>query len=455
VSEAQRRQIGIWSELRGGQRWKNEGVSRVIGFIIEGAARRGKYCFHLVVQNGLAEEVRDDLRSLQAREGVDWVVHEPTGRDVSTWLSGSKFKDKSPVDRIAACTAEKFNRELKVEGWIVSFPHFEGALHLEGPKAVLMPDAIGYDFPDGWLGAGNWGENGYLVNWRHSARKVLAGCQTVMTFSQHVADRHVVKLLDTPREKIVPIPLAPPDLADLLSFVEKRKKTTRSVRHAANLLRGHAINCGDPYLFDFPFEEVPYIATATQDRPTKNLGRVAEAIRKIVRDRRGNMKLLTTARINYGEMWSLLPQFVENSMLNRDVISMPDMPREVHAALFHAAAVTVHPTLFEGIIGSLPLYESLSVGTPCILARGPHVKELLDIEPSLEPFTFDPYDTIGLANLIEKVSRDPQSALNIQMPMLERLLRYDWGDVADAYVRAATIGAGEGPDPAARRFGQA
>jgi glycosyltransferase involved in cell wall biosynthesis len=453
VRSHERRSIGIWSEIRAGQRWKNEGVSRVLGFIIEGAAERGDYTFHVFVQHGLAEEVRDDLRTLRAKEGEDWVVHEPSVADVRNWSTDLAFADLDLNAKLAARTALMANMLVDVEGWIVSFPHFAGALYLDKPKAVLMPDAIGYDFPDGWQGDQNWGENGYLVTWRETATKVLAGCDAVMTFSSHVAHRHVVKLLDTPIEKVVPIPLAPPDLAVNLPFIVNRRKTLQSLQCSADILREYASASGNDYMVDFPFEEVQFVVTATQDRPTKNLGRVAEAVRRIVRDRRRSMKMITTANIHYGESWSLLPFFAENSGLLRDVISMRDVPRTVHAALFHSAAVTVHPTMFEGIIGSLPFFESVSVGTPCLLGRGPHVKELLSFEPSLERFTFDPYDIDSMVNLIEEVASHPDDALDIQRPAFERLSRYGWGDVADAYVRAATLGVSAGPSPDAIRFG--
>ena len=452
MREGRRQPIGIWSEIRGGQRWKNEGVSRVIGFIIEGVAKEKKYTFHLVVQHGLAGEVREDLRGLKAKEGEDWIVYEPTAADVRAWSSDKRFSELDIDSRLAACTALMANSEIDVDGWIVSFPHFSGALHLDKPKAVLMPDALGYDFPDGWQGDENWGEDGYLVAWRESAKKVLANCDAILTFSKHVARRHVEKLLDVHSDKIVVVPLARPNLEALLPFIKDRRKTKESLTQSADILRQHAARSGNDYLIDFPFEEVTFIVTATQDRPTKNLGRVAEATRRIVRERRHDIKMITTASIHMGEKWSLLPFFNETDGLLRDVISMHDLPREVHAALFHSAAVTVHPTMFEGIVGALPFFESLSVGTPCLLGRGPHVEELLEIEPSLGAFTFDPYDIDRMADLIEWLSTHPEAALDVQLPAFERLSGYDWRDMASAYVRAATLGADTNAPDSSGRF---
>ena len=119
---------------------------------------------------------------------------------------------------------------------------------------------------------------------------------------------------------------------------------------------------------------------------------------------------------------------------------MHNLPREVHAALFHAAAVTVHASFFEGIIGCLPFYESVSVGTPCLFARGPHTSELLATEPELARFTFDPYDTDGLCRLIKQTIDKRDSVLKVQAGVYARLRSRTWADTADGYVAAALAG---------------
>lgn len=441
MAEAPRIPIGIWSELGAGARWANEGVSRVIGFVIEGAAKSQKYLFHVVVQAGLGDAVRADLRTLHAVEGRDWLVSEPDPLKCRELLNHPELSDLPPNDRPMAAAALYCNDHIPVEGWFVSFPFFTGAIHLSKPKATLMPDALGYDFPSGWS-ANDWSETGGQVTWRERSAKVLAASDVAITFSRHVAERHVVPLLNTPMEKIRVVPLAPPDLSELLPFIENRRRTPATRQAAADLLRQYMAIKGVDYLQDFPFEDVPFVVTATQDRITKNLGRVAEAVRRLVRERRQNIKLLLTAKIDSASDWSLLPRIVDQHQLNRDLISLHDVPREVHAAMLHCAAVTVHPTLFEGIIGALPFYESLSLGTPCVMARGPHVSELLAAEPDLEPYIFDPYDIDGLADLI-LMARDNRTAmLDAQLPIFERLRRYDWHQVAEAYAEAAITRSG-------------
>ena len=432
--------IGLWSELGPGSRWTNEGVSRVVGFLVEGAAAGGKYAFHIIVPAGMAETVREDLGQLEAVEGRDWKVWEPSGP------TGGAGTGES-----AAVLADFANRNVPVDAWVVTFPHFAGSLRLTKPKATLYPDALPYDFPIGWHD-GAWDADGQWPQWRQTATEVMAGSDAVITFSEHVARRHAGPLCNVPLEKIRVVPLAPPDLAPLLPFVQGRRQTTESRAAAAEILRQYAADRSIGYLRDFPFEEIEFAAAATQDRPTKNLGLAADAVRKIVRDDRRSMKLLLTARIHSGASWTRLPDLIEGDQLHRDLVSMPDLPRDVHAALFHCATVVVHSSFFEGIVGALPFFEAASVGTPSLLARGPHVEELLRTEGDVEPFVYDPYDADQLAALITDVARNRGDYVEAQAKIFERLRRNSWADVAAAYAEAAL--SGNRTQPASPAVGQ-
>ncbi|HWJ37906.1 MAG TPA: hypothetical protein VNR86_04005, partial [Sphingomicrobium sp.] len=309
----------------------------------------------------------------------------------------------------------------------------------EKPKATLFPDALPYDFQLGWPD-GSWEPDRGWPAWRETATDVMADSDAVITFSRHVADRHAGPLCGVPIDKIRVIPLAPPDLAPQLPFLKDRRQTPASREKAANLLRSFADDRGLHYLKDFPFEEVDFVTAATQDRPSKNLGLTADAVRFLVREKRQSMKLILTAQLHFDADWSRLPILVSKDQLHRDILSLPDLPRAVHAALFHCATIVVHSSFFEGIVGALPFYEAASVGTPSLLARGPHVDELLALEPDLKSFTYDPYDFRQLAGLIGMIAADREAAVQEQAGIFERLSRNTWSDVASGYAEAALEG---------------
>ncbi len=430
--------IGIWWELPPGTQWSNEGVSRVIGFLVDGAALRGQYAFQLVVRPGLAEVVREDLRQLAAEEFIDWQVHEPTPAEELQFIAEAERMEPRglPIENVALALFA--NSMVPVDGWIIPFPHFECSTYLTQSKAVLVPDAIPYDFPLGWIE--HWDADGFWPMWRDIATRICASADAVINFSEHVAQRHAGPLLSIPSDKIHVVPLAPPDLVSELSFVRARTRNQSSREQAAAILREHAAERGLNYLRNFPFEECDFVVDATQDRPTKNLGLTIDAVERIVRRDRRPLKLILTAMIHFGEHWTRLPTIIEQRQFYRDFAVMRDLPREVHAALFHAAAVTVHASFYEGIIGCLPFFESVSVGTPSLFATGPHTLELLDQEPELRPFTFDPYDVQGLQRLICDTIDARDEVIKVQQKVCARLRRRTWADTADGYVEAALAG---------------
>jgi glycosyltransferase involved in cell wall biosynthesis len=433
----ERTTVGIWSEIPPSSRWANEGIHRVLGFTVEGAAVDGVYRFVVCVPTGMAETVREDFRQLAATEGKDWdVVEPPPGFRPIIGARARAMGLQLGISDAAIRQAMFANAHVDVEAWIVSFPHFTGALLLDAPRTTLLPDAIPFDFPIGW-GAGAWAENAGWDAWRKNAGRALRLSGSVVAHSQHVATQHGVQLLGCSPDQIVVNPHPPPDLLPLTVASSDRRRTSESRATAANLLRFEATQRSWSYLSDFPFEDVDYIAVSTQDRPTKNLYAVGEAVRRLVRRDHANYKLFTTARFQDSSEWSLFPSLLRTENLETDIVSLPDLPRPAHAALYHCATVTVHPAFYEGIIGSLAFFESISVGTPCLLARGPHVAEFLETEPDLYPWTFDPYDIDALTTLVHEVGRRRDEIVGLQLEIYTRIARRGWNVAARTYCEAA------------------
>jgi len=396
-------------------------MTRLLGFMIEGVAVGGEYVFRIVLPNGVVEEARQDLASLKAEYGVDYTIHAPPNGEL----------DDADFAGLAAFA----NKSVPVQGWIVLFPYFRNALLLDAPIATIFPDGIPVVFPVPDQGA--WGPNGYHVRWRDQVQALLSGSNRVVTFSEHVASEQAGALFGVERDRIRVVPHAPPNLAHLLPFVRNGVKTDETRAIAADMLRAHARERGWISLQDYPFEEVDYIAVSTQDRVTKNIRLIADAISTLIRKDRMDLKLFMTAPLHWGATWTPLPALLQAEQLMGDVVSMTDLPRDVHAAFYHCAALTVHPSIFEGGLGPFPFYEAVSVGTPCLIADGPHVREFAGQQPLLAPYIFDPNDVTMLRNLVVSTFADRDGALSDQAAVLKNLSDYGWKDVASAYARAA------------------
>ena len=173
-------------------------------------------------------------------------------------------------------------------------------------------------------------------------------------------------------------PHAQPDLRPHLPFLPADgNRTTFSRNKAATLLRNQAEARGWRHLVDFPFEHVDYVVVSTQDRQTKNVVTVVDAVAQLLRHEALDLKLLMTTPIHVGATWTPLPGRIASDGLDLDVLSLPDLPRDVHAALYHGASLAIHASFYEGGQAPFPFHEAVSVGTPCLIADGPHTREFL------------------------------------------------------------------------------
>lgn len=423
VSMNDRIVIGIWTEWPRGAGWSNEGMTRLLGFLIEGAAVGGRYAFRVMVNSFIADEVIADFAALNAQKGLDYDVHSP-----------EDLEDPTDPIQVRACLALATTLS-DVQAWIILYPYFSYGLALDRPVSVIFPDSNPTQYPT--FGGTAWSGAGEHTTWRDRVARTLRGASRVITFSRHVAVSQAQAEYGIPPDKLRVVPHAPPDLLPQLPFLSERRGNSISRARAGALLRSHARNKNRFFFSDYPFEDTRYIVVSTQDRTTKNLIVVARALQRLIRDDLKDLFVITTAPIHYGANWTLLPQYLTDMGLESHFISLPALPREVHAALYHCAAVTVHPSVFEGGRGPFPFYESVSVGTPCLMATGPHVNELLEDEPTLSPFTFEPDDDVSLAKMIRETVEMREKVIQVQQDAYDRLLSYGWPNVAAAYAEAA------------------
>lgn len=207
------------------------------------------------------------------------------------------------------------------------------------------------------------------------------------------------------------------DLAPLIGLSKERRQTPESLRRAAGLIRYYASMSGQSYLGTFPFEEAEFIVATGEDAPLANLVRAGEMTARLVRQDRRNVKLFTLASSQ------ALEHRVQDEGLARDVISIPSPPPEVRAALLHCATAAIHPAFHEATYGPFGFFDAASVGTPCLIADGPHVRELLNDEPSLNDLAFAPYRIDQMQQLYAAITRDRDRYVNLATTCHRRILR--------------------------------
>jgi glycosyltransferase involved in cell wall biosynthesis len=482
--------IGVWNEWHGHGDPRAEGVARLLGFLVEGAAESKACTFRIVIPDHIAPLMHEMLAELNATEGEDWIL-EPMGeagletdpadpapppfatseveqaferlreaqlrlaqerapplaeddaesaesqRQALERAEGERVREAEVVDQAFADLARTVGAAVAVDGWLVLFPfHSAGAL-LPGPRAVLFADAIPYEFPLGWP-EDAWAPGAPLERWATKTRFMLAQGDAVITFSDHVAERHAGGFFNVAKDRTRVVPHAAPRSDHLLPFLPPDGRRTRASQvAAADLLRRHIAVSENVYLQDFPFEDVRYLVVSTQDRPNKNINLAVEAVRRLIKRDRTDLKLILTAPM--GGPTSFRYDQLEAMGLQHDVLSVPLLPPAVHAALMHAAELVVHPSVFEGGRAPFPLTEAVSVGTPCIIGDGPHTREF-QLYHDVGDVVFDPYDAEGLVRMIKSALADRAGLLQKQSRLLAEISRRTWGQVAAEYADAVLGG---------------
>jgi glycosyltransferase involved in cell wall biosynthesis len=69
------RVVGVWTQWQIPFAWEAEGLTRLLGFLIEGGAERGGVRFAVVVSAAHLPYARAALSKLSAKEGVHWTLH--------------------------------------------------------------------------------------------------------------------------------------------------------------------------------------------------------------------------------------------------------------------------------------------------------------------------------------------------------------------------------------------
>ena len=339
------------------------------------------------------------------------------------------------------------NKSLNIDCWFVLNVIHPGMKYLNGPVVSLFADFVPATCPTGFP---EWA----VRLDKDRIKKAMPYVTRYITLSDHVRHEHAEKLFAIAPEKLVTIHHAPIDLSPSLPLYKLgAPRTTESRAKAAQIIRDY---CGtklwktdslarrllQEYLADFPFEEVDYVFVSTQNRPYKNIDRVAEAVARLLRRDFVDLKMVVTCQMDIFS-GAGLGHFVGSNFLHHDILSIPRVPREVHAALYHCAAVTVHPSFFEGGTNSFTFYESLSLGTPVLLSRNAATREASD-GPDFDALMFDPYSVEEMADMIRQTIAERDAVFARQWQIYERhAARRNWGDVARDYAevfRSAATG---------------
>ncbi|MCC6787494.1 MAG: glycosyltransferase [Hyphomonadaceae bacterium] len=325
-----------------------------------------------------------------------------------------------------------------VDVWISPYPGFNSAVGFRAPFVLIFPDYVLADFPE------NFPESARR-NIEEQFGQTVAAADRIISFTEDVRSRHVVGYFGAEREKTAVIPHCLMDISASWQGpqLEPRRFETRS--HANGLIRTYARDMLSSRK-DLPharfwglladstdFSELQFAFCPQQARPYKNLPRLVEMAVELNRVRGVPLHLVVSAFIDLANKSDPFVATVQRLDAWEYLTIAPALPADVHAALYHAAALAVHPSYFEGGL-SFIFGEAVSMGTPCLLSKNAANLESLD-PVAMDYMLFDPSSAMDMADKVEYALANRNEVLARQREHVAHIARTrGWDKVALEYL---------------------
>jgi len=310
-----------------------------------------------------------------------------------------------------------------VSVWWCPSTLFGDVEHLREPLVSTFADYSPVEFPSMVL------DMPRLLERRQEMVRAIRASAVVVCLSEHVRDRHLALLDPASIARSIVIPPGPPSRGPRLD-ASLDLGANGNATHASTLL-GEFLPTSRAATIEW--WEAPVITAPTQSRAYKNLRSLVTAVRILNVSYGLRVRLILTARPSEYR----LDEFIEREGCSPHVEFLTDLPDNVLDAVLAASSLGITPSLFEG---SLPfsLYESVSVGTPCLMANMPVTRAASVDDVRFQELTlFDPHDPQAIADSIRLSLDRLPDLLDCQREFLTRRLeQYGWKPTATRYLEA-------------------
>ncbi len=328
--------------------------------------------------------------------------------------------------------------------WIVN-PNIYGAEFLPGPKVVNFWDFVVGEYGYFW-------DKAAVENTYSRIKLVCHAADAIITQSLHNRELKLFPIMNVDGAKTNVVYLSYPDHYPqyVPLFHKSGVRTTQSRKQAADIIRHYVgwrlyQNFGSKgrdmskygfmmeRLNSFLFEGKTYAIISTQDRPYKNLTFIVNAFFDAVNKKGIDAYLILTSEIDLSDKESELTKALIKQRAMHRVFSLPRVPNNVHAALYHCASLTIHPSYSEGGVGSYPFVEGMVMGCPGLVAIGDYSYEGQRLHPSYHELMISPYHKKAATKKIVRALKSSDKLHEEQKNIFAAHAKWKWTDIASAY----------------------
>lgn len=324
---------------------------------------------------------------------------------------------------------DMISRRHDVAAWYCPTAFWPGFNTIDRPRLMCVPDFVVADFPVDFARIGG---DAFLETVLRIERTIRGGDRFV-TYSEQVKQATLVERFGIEAARVSVVHHGANRLDHVLAGAADDGGDGDGETVCRRLL-GAAVARLEPIGPKRPIVGEhgpgPFIFYASQIRPNKNVVTLVRAFHHLVRRRFiGRRLILTGSPSVMPEIGSLIAALG----LENDVLFLRGLSEEELAACYRMADLSVNPSLSEGGC-PFTFTESLSVGTPVVMARIPVTEEIIVDEPLRRAMLFDPYDRSDMASRIEWALDHREELLGLQRPVYERLASRSWREVVDEHV---------------------
>ncbi len=374
----------------------------------------------LVASTLAAGAGRIHLASLHRQSWVDrwrWKALRRRHRRLCDWLAAqgeSRSRDhliarQNAVERaIDRCFArQRISEPAGVpprDVWLL--PHVAVERRFAEPTVVVVHDMVPLHF-SGVIKATD------LESFRRRSCRIVHEAALVGTMSRTIRDVDIVGLLGCPQKKVrVVAPAVPDDLGEPAAY--------------------------DAVIRIVPAAASPFLLYPAAWRPYKNHARLIEAVALLRKRGHPDIQLVFTG---FAPLPQELADLAERLGMATVVHAAGQVERPVLAGLYHAAAATVVPSLYEQ--GSFPILEAIRCGCPAVASDIPAFREAFDAFAGAIPL-FDPHAPESIASVVAEVLADRAA---VQRRQSLALPTRSWDDAARDWLAVLREAASAGTRP--------
>ena len=312
-------------------------------------------------------------------------------------------------DLEASSVADAASERRDVVAWYSPAAFWPEFNQITAPRVMCVPDAVPIHFSVAFA-TDEPSPDRRLQDFRR-LESAIEGGDRFVTYSQDVRDRTLVRHFHIDPSRVTVVRHGANRLDDIIKvsgFADNEEAT--DVLSARHLWTALCKSMNNPNAAWYASKDTGFLFYASQIRPNKNVMTLLKAYQHLRHDRAFPYKLILTGNLEHSVDVS---NFMDDMHLHDDVIFVRGLSERELASCYRLAALSVNPSLSEGGM-PFTFSESVSVGTPVIMADIPVTREILGSHEVASKTLFDAMDYRAVARAIDNAMETREELLKLQ-----------------------------------------